>query len=248
MRAWLAILVLLVPSSALPWNPVVISGGATAAAGGGGPGLTILHQMDFEDSTSTTCEDGASADTCTIVGSADPDCSTGDCPIAGSQSGLLTGTSDKFYTTAVAAQTTGFNTIDFRWRAATGFPASANKDLFGFISALDNFECRISLGNGTLQAVANSGTASTTISVSQDTNYYCRVTYDIPNDDCRLMVSTSAFGATDVGDQTANGSSAGSVVGWQASQVLVTSGDDFVYDDIQHCDGDGGTTQGICGS
>ena len=225
--------------------------GSPPSGGAPGPGLTIMHQMDFEDSTEGVCADGATADTC-VVASSEPDCESGtdQCPINGTYSGRVNnGGESLFGDEGAADKTTGFVTIDFKWNAATFTGASGHDVMQTVTAAGTNVGCRM-IAAGTaptdVLARAGSGTNGTTFEIVVDTDYFARLTYEITTDICVLRMSTSNYGASDVGISTADGATATDVGGWEV--LTSSSARTWVVDDIMLCEGDAGTTEGICGS
>jgi hypothetical protein len=218
------------------WKEATVSGGA-------GPGLTILHQMDFEGDA---CTD-TGGDTCTKVGVADMDCGAGvgACPLEPDLSFREIAGIEGAYKDDLAEITTGSVTLDFMWRPVSGTWSGMNA-FMGMISVEGNYECRFRYDSvNSVDAQSNEGISSSDITVTSGTTYYVRLTYDTEEDLCRLMVSETDFGNTGVGNVLADGASAGSVVGWQKDNAQTT---EMIWDDIQYCEGDAGTTEGICGS
>lgn len=211
-------------------------------AAGGGPGLSLLLDMDFDGSG---CVDSGSAEDCTTGGGANPDCNAGHCPIDASTYSLgLDATSELCYDDELSAITTGWVTLDFRGHFDDTSDTIAQ--VGGLISAENNYECRLRVKTGALDSYANGGANDPTdITISNGTLYYLRLTYDIPNDECMLRVSTSDFGGEDVGTALSSGSSAGSVAGWEFRQDATHTGG-FEFDDVTMCSGNAGSTQGRC--
>ena len=218
-----------------------------------GPGLTILHQMDFEDSpTQTDCQDGKSTDTCSVAGSTPQVACTASesstCPISGTQSGRVSASSEAIYKDLGGFDyISGFKTLDFQFNVETLTTAGTN--VMFFITGLDaGISCKVyAPTTTTIVADALTGPDSSPITVATGVDYYGRLTYDLVLDDCTLRVGTSDYGATETGGPvTSDGSGSPTVDGWQGSTN--GSSKQWVFDDIMMCDGDAGSTLGICGS
>lgn len=229
-------------------GPIFVQG---VVVGCEGAQLTVLHQMDLEG---TGCTDSNSSFTCTEVNSPNADCGsgTGNCPLDGDLSfRTLGGGNERLEKVDLTAITTGFVTLDFRWQVEVEENGGGANTWIGMMSAATNNDCRFRYhrnGPDEVDAQANSGTSSTDISVTIGNTYFVRLTYDMgtgSDDDCRIRVSATAYGATDIGNELASGSSSsGSIVGWSTSKPQTAT---HIFDDIMLCQGDAGTTEGHCG-
>ena len=228
-----------------PW---VNLGGGVEAGGGAppGPGLTLLHAMD---ANGTNCTDSNPSYTCTLSGCGAACAATGPCPLEGTESIRCDATTEEALYAGLTPVTTGFLTLDFMFDLESSH--TVWRDVFGMTadsSTNPDYQCYMEFKGDTneVRSRSHNGTGSTAISISQNTTYYGRLIYDVPNDDCTLHVSATNFGNTDVGSQTDNGTNPGSVVGWAIETQLLVATIETVYDDIALCSGDAGTTAGRC--
>jgi hypothetical protein len=235
------------------------------AVGGGGPDLVAIHSMDFEDSTALLCQDGGSTDTCNVVFDVAlatpplPDCELGDngnCPLADTFSGLLTLNNSYFTSTTV---TTGaqIGTLDFRYFAIEGsglglstVASTRNNGTAQCLFRINDSDDGGTPDTATCNVETNPGAnvaGLTPFACSMEVDYYVRLIHDRDADTCELFVSTSAYGASDVGTSIATvtaGSSLGDYNGWNVRALF--NGVGGIVDEIVMCDGDAGSTEGQC--
>ncbi len=143
-------------------------------------------------------------------------------------------------------QSSGFVTADYLWISVANSSANVD-DTFSMRSDAGTVSCSVRfLTAGGVRAVAADGSTGGSFVIADSTLYYMRLRYDIDNDDCILLTSTSNWGGSDVGASTANGAAGVNVGGWQMNQSASENLFDSSIDEIRICDGDYGTTAGAC--
>lgn len=211
---------------------------------GGGGGLDVLAAMDFEDSTSdTVCTDSQGGG---WIGSITD---SGSCRGTGLDSSTYAadvgaGNSAKVLDLqAFTERTTGWVTADFQITLDSNSATVENLGVFALVNDAGGGTCFIRYLPATPAVkIQLEGSASSALTIVDSTLYYMRIRFNLSDDDCYLTVSTSSYGADDVGARTQLGSGSNAVSGWHVRQAITGTLTPIFVDNIRICSGDNGTS------
>jgi hypothetical protein len=221
--------------------------------------LTPIWKMDFEG---TGCEDssGVGFYSCAVANGADPDCSTGQCPLEGTLSGYLQGL-DTMYMAEGYPDDTGELTLDFLLKIDndSGQNTSAigvsHIRLAGMYDG-NNSRCTLAYNPSTNYMYVNgSETLTNSVGLSLDTTYRVRMLYIAGYKLCAIKISTvgaaNGWASGDVFNKNAFGGAAGpqhktNIVKFHQVGGTVSDLNRFVIDDVALCRGNPGLSTLQC--
>jgi len=210
-------------------------------------GQIVLCQMDFEGSG---CLDSRNGDTGSANSGYNCNCSTGNCPLSGSQSGWPTGNGDDSWldmrTPCPNAATV---TIDFKWMWIDN-GESTQQLAVGIRSSLGSYLGRLDVKPDVAEARFLCGrtdiVTSSAINITNGIQYHVRFNFtsDGTDTDCEYFVDTNAsgdWGVGAVGTGTLNSTDTGLLTDGLFHTEWDTPDDvDSVIDDIGICDATSG--------
>ena len=220
--------------------------------------LTPIWKMDFEG---TGCEDssGVGFYSCAVANGADPDCSTGQCPLEGTLSGYLQG-ADTMYMAEGYPDDTGQLTLDFLLKIDndSGQNTSAigvsHIQLAGMYDG-NNARCTLAYNPSTNYMYVNgSETATNSVGLSLDTTYRVRMLYITLYKLCAIKISTVGAGNWSSGDVFNRNVFGGAGEPFHKSNIVkfhqqggtVSDLNRFVIDDVALCRGNVSTSTAQC--
>ena len=220
--------------------------------------LTPIWKMDFEG---TGCEDssGVGFYSCAVANGADPDCSTGQCPLEGTLSGYLRG-ADTMYMAEGYPDDDGELTLDFLLKIDndsgqnTSAAGSSHIKLAGMYDG-NNARCTLAYNPSTNYMYVNGAEAATnSVGLSLDTTYRVRMLYITLYKLCAIKISTVAAGSWSSGNVFNKNVFGGvgapyhktNIVKFHQAGGTVSDDNRIVIDDVALCRGNVGTSTVQC--